>query len=207
MKHNLIYTDQQAALQQISPSAGPPINRKKNMANRFPSSTRVNNNDYYVVQPNKKKFKQAGQQQPEDSNEGLPQIVSPQNANGNSFSNSTNLQGLPESRTSGGLFAGERKSQSIKSSCNENSHRNARNSSAVGNGSNSLHQSVHNSGLKLPPSGSLAPVSTSIFATNQAILFESQENGSFNHVTTNDPAVAIVGTTRKLNTHNRKSHH
>ena len=61
MKHNLVYTDNQTALQAISPSAGLPMSRKKKIANRFPSSSRVHG-DY---------------QKPK---ERLPQIVSPKNA-------------------------------------------------------------------------------------------------------------------------------
>lgn len=41
MKHNLVYTDNQMALQATSPSAGLPVSRKKRINNRFPSSSRV----------------------------------------------------------------------------------------------------------------------------------------------------------------------
>ena len=81
MKHNLVYTDKQTALQSISPSAGPQVNRKKKINNRFPSSSRVNN-DYFVV-TGPVKYQPVN---PGESGEGLPQIVSPSANNSNSFS-------------------------------------------------------------------------------------------------------------------------
>ena len=82
MKPNLVYSDKQTALQSISPSAGPSVNRKKKMNNhnRFPSSSRVNN-DYFVVNSGVK-YQPTN---PGDSGEGLPQIVSPSGNNSNSF--------------------------------------------------------------------------------------------------------------------------